>query len=159
MQDRGLVSVAYFFGIPPSTNGANSVSVFGSTFTRLGRRFPVAVLTTQPVIAISSRAGAQILAPGTYETTFNFSVQVVATTTSIQIRGYDAIGPGRAVDYSAPAASDIIDGSYKFFSNVTNAHLSAGDVFIFIQAASLAGTENVTWIHSEVSIVRIGAAK
>ena len=154
MQDRGLVSVAYFFGIPPSTNGANSVSVFGSTFTRLGRRFPVAVLTTQPVINFTSRAGAQILVPGQYETTWNFSFTPVGTDV-FSVRGYDAVGPGRVVAFSGEAGEPV-EGSYKFFSNVTPEYLSAGDVFIFVQVAALAGSADLTWNHSEVSIRRIG---
>ena len=144
----------------PTTSG--NVAITTAAWSGLGRRFPIEpTIIDSRGLWVPAQSGAEILASGQYEATFNFSFETTDTTTEIRVRGnaVNADGPGTPVRYCAPSTGDKVNGSFKFFSNVSVSDLLAGRVYILLEAASLSGSETITWLHSQISIKRIGAAQ
>lgn len=152
-----------FITRPPASTASNN-SLRTSVVARIGRQFPIPAITGDaPAVAESEplRSGAQIVAAGQYETTFNFNLLTTEDSTEIWVRGRaeGADGIKTPVKFCALTAGDCIEGSYSFFSNVTAFDVLANEVLILIEVASVADFETITWVHSQVNIQRIGPAK
>jgi len=149
-------------GVPSFPTTQNRVAV--STAPTLGylrRHLPSPTIIDSRGLFVPVSSGVEVLASGQYETTFNFSFETTGTDTEIRLRGnsVNADGPGTPVRFCAPDIGDKVNGTFKFFSNVTDANLVAGRVYVKIEVAALSGSETITWLHSQLSVVRIGAAQ
>lgn len=140
-------------GTPNFPTTSSRTVITTAAWSGLGRRHPIAPLLPGPIVFWPSISGAEIIASGQYEFTFNFTVSGI--TTGIQIRSNvtGADGEGVPVDFTLDGSA-----SYKGFANVTDSDILAGQVFLLIESASRLGTENITWDHAELSIRRIGSA-
>lgn len=146
----------------PGGQGTSGVVRTTATTNRLGRIFPVKPLVTpfNNPIGGASNAGAIIVDSGQYEIVFSFSANVTNANTEFYLRMNAVNGNGAKppVRYSRAKAGGMIDGCYRAFTNVTPEHIAAGQVSLIIEGAATAGTEDITWTHSELSIRRIGNA-
>ncbi len=102
------------------------------------------------------RSGFEITEPGTWKIDVSFTAIAAANNTDFLVRANTNAGPGAGNLYSIKVANDSASAAFTIFASVTQAEIDAGTVFLLVEAAAVAGTQNVTWAPMLISVSRIG---